>query len=260
MTKTTIPYEFTVMPAEDITLYAKWEPNQVTVTFVYLDGRANTVVTGSVGSQLEEISPTRDGYSFEGWYKDNQFTDKFTDFTFPVTSIHLYALWEPLDYTIEFVTGIEGVEVDPITAPYNSWVDLPVPVAEGFKFLGWYTDPETTVLFEEHWMPLGGITLYAKWTESAEEFSIAYALEQEPGTLVSVKGIVFAKVQSPYGDSISKTPITKFSALRNKKSSISAMNYSLPVISIVGTMRRFYSALPMGKYYPVIIRLRRRSK
>lgn len=197
--ETTIPYEFTVMPAEDITLYAKWEPNQVTVTFVYLDGRANTVVTGSVGSQLEEISPTRDGYSFEGWYKDNQFTDKFTDFTFPVTSIYLYALWEPLDYTIEFVTGIEGVEVDPITAPYNSRVDLPVPVAEGFKFLGWYTDPETTVLFEEHWMPLGGITLYAKWTESAEEFSIAYALEQEPGTLVSVKGIVFAKVQSPYG-------------------------------------------------------------
>lgn len=196
--ETTIPYEFTVMPAEDITLYAKWEPNVVTVTFVYLDGSDNTVITGNVGDTLTEITPTKDGYTFDGWYTDIYFDNKFTEFIFPVSNITLYALWIPIDYTIEFVTGFEDVTLEPLIAPFESWLDLPIPVKEGYRFDGWYEDEARTLEFTSNLMPLGGITLYAKWVESAEESTIAYALEQGQGANVSIKGIVYAKVVNPY--------------------------------------------------------------
>ena len=47
-------------------------------------------------------------------------------------------------------------------------------------------------------MPFNGATLYAKWVEADAQSSIAYALSRQPGTPVVTKGVVYAKLLSPY--------------------------------------------------------------
>ena len=191
-------YEFTVMPAKDITLYAKWEPNEVTLTFVYNDGRSNSVITGNVGESLEPIIPERIGYTFDAWYLDLSFNTKFDEWKMPVISTTLYAYWIPIDYTINFISGFDDVVIEPLEAPYDSWIDLPIPEKAGYEFAGWYLDAEKTIPFEIDTMPLDGATLYAKWIEETQQTSIAYALSRNRGTLVTIKGIVYAKLESPY--------------------------------------------------------------
>lgn len=71
--------EFTsrLMPLEDITLYAKWEPKEYTVTFDVNGGdplpadqiTSKTVTFGQPYGELPVPAP-RTGYSFLGWYSD----------------------------------------------------------------------------------------------------------------------------------------------------------------------------------------------
>ena len=156
-------YEFTVMPAQDIILYAKWQPNDVTVTFIYNDGRSNTVVSGKVGETLNEIIPTREGYNFDGWYLDSTFNTIFDEWIIPVKNTSLYASWIPNDYAINFDSGFEEVTIEPYIAPYESPLDLPIPTLYGYEFVGWFLDEERTIPFVSELMPLNGATLYAKW-------------------------------------------------------------------------------------------------
>lgn len=193
-----VPYEFTFMPAEDITLYAKWQPNVVTVTFVYNDGRPNTQYTGDVGSSFTAILPEREAYTFDAWYRDSFFDEVFDEWIVPVTNTTLYANWIPNDYTIVFVSGFEDVEIEPLEAPYDSTIVLPEPEKEGYAFDGWFVDAETTIPFTLNRMPFNGATLYAKWVEADAQSSIAYALSRQPGTPVVTKGVVYAKLLSPY--------------------------------------------------------------
>lgn len=58
--------------AADITLYAKWNPKNFTVTFVPGNGAANTTLTVTyskdTNSDVSLRIPTRAGYSFMGWW------------------------------------------------------------------------------------------------------------------------------------------------------------------------------------------------
>ena len=81
-----------------VTLYAKWEAITYTITYE-LDGGTNapdnpksyTIETVTV--TLKE--PTKDGYTFDGWYTDNKFENKITEFKKGSTGkMTLYAKWE----------------------------------------------------------------------------------------------------------------------------------------------------------------------
>lgn len=194
----TIPYYFTVMPALNITLYAAWEPMQVTITFIYNDGRPNTDITGYVGDEIDEIIPEREGYTFGAWYYDPLFEEEFTEWVLPIQSSNIYAEWIPNNYTITFVTGVDDLVVDPITAPYESYVELPVLSLMEYDFVGWFLDPEFDRPFNDSVMPLNGATLYAKWEAADDRSLISYALSREPGTIVNTRGYVYHLISDPY--------------------------------------------------------------
>ena len=138
------------MPAENITLKAKWTVNGYTVFFDTDGGSYIAPITEDYGTALREPkAPTKTGYTFEGW-------DKAFPKTMPAENITLKAKWKINKYTITFDTD-GGSNIDPITEDYGTALREPkAPTKTGYTFDGWYnTFPNT--------MPAENITLKAKW-------------------------------------------------------------------------------------------------
>lgn len=98
---------------QNINVYANYlfkeEPvKEFTVTFDTCGGDKMDSITTSI--IFSEPIPTRDGYTFLGWYFENTYTNKVT-FPYEVTqNITLYAKWgENLPTSISFVVSAEGV-------------------------------------------------------------------------------------------------------------------------------------------------------
>ena len=81
----TQPFSFTTMPAENLTLYAKWEQSSYLVTFQYIDENDVTHIIGTQtvghgGSATPPDAPTRPGYRF-----DNTWDGSYTGVTSNIT-------------------------------------------------------------------------------------------------------------------------------------------------------------------------------
>ena len=115
--------------------------------------------------------PTRDKYTFIGWYADEECTEEF-DFenTTIDESTAVYAKWEE-GYKVSFVTG-EGTEVkSQIVKEGETAKNLDEsPTRDGYTFGGWYTDEDCTNEFDvENTTIDKPTTLYAKWNKESED-------------------------------------------------------------------------------------------
>ncbi|WP_411735586.1 InlB B-repeat-containing protein [Paenibacillus sp. M2] len=156
----------TTMPAEDVQFTAQWAINDYTVNFDSNGGSeevpAQTVGFGATISTPTE--PTKDGYVFGGWYRDNTLTNAY-DFAAAVTAdLTLYAKWL-IPYTISFESN-EGSVVDAQTVNEGVKAMAPAPpTKDGYVFSGWYSDSELMNAYDFTAMVvMGDLTLYAKWT------------------------------------------------------------------------------------------------
>ena len=100
--------------------------------------------------------PTKEGYTFIGWYNG----ESEWNFETPVTeNLTLTAKWQLNRYTITFDTA-GGSEVAPITQDYGTTITPPAaPPRTGYTFAGWDKTIPTT-------MPAGDMTITARWTEN----------------------------------------------------------------------------------------------
>ena len=96
-------FDFDTLVTEDITLYAGWTDDIVSVTFNANGGTFsgnNTIIKQiQLNDSIEEIqpSPTKSGHMLIGWYIDIETNNEF-DFNTPVTeNITLYAGWDEAD-------------------------------------------------------------------------------------------------------------------------------------------------------------------
>lgn len=166
--------DFTI-PDHDITVYAKWIANDITVTFMKVEGDVSTVVVKYDQAVARPEDPTRPGYAFDGWKIRNTVGDLIAyDFTAPVRDqITIEAAWTKLSYTITFESN-GGSTLAEITQEYDSIVTLPDPVKSGYDFEGWYLEEGlTNKVATPFRMPIDGKTLYAKW--EAKPYSIVFA-------------------------------------------------------------------------------------
>src|SRR3989339_409956 len=161
----TTAYTFTVMPAQNITLYAKWTIIQYTITFEESGGSAVLDITQDFNTAVTAPNnPTKEGYTFGGWYSDVELTTAYTFTVMPAQNITLYAKWTIIQYTITFEENGGSAVLD-ITQDFNTAVTAPNnPTKEGYTFGGWYSDVELTTAYTFTVMPAQNITLYAKWT------------------------------------------------------------------------------------------------
>ncbi len=97
------------MPAENVTITAKWAINQYTISFETNGGTEIDSITQDYGTPVTAPeNPTKTGYGFGGWYEDETLSETpfvFTeDTTITDRNITLYAKWNPLDgikYTVK---------------------------------------------------------------------------------------------------------------------------------------------------------------
>jgi uncharacterized repeat protein (TIGR02543 family) len=151
----------------DITVYAKWS---CTVTFDPDGGSSDTetrTVNGgeTVGSNMPS-APSRDGYTFGGWYTGrNGGGDAFTGSTTVNVNITVYAKWS---CTVTFdadggsPTGRTRTVESDGTIGYSN---MPTePSRSGYTFDGWYTEQNGGGdAFTDATQVTGNITVYAKW-------------------------------------------------------------------------------------------------
>ena len=93
-------------PTDNVTLYAKWEEKtKYTITFMMNDGTDTvydeTKVIENDKIILPNISPTRKGYKFTGWYTSSDATTLFENNTFAFNDLVLYAGWEESNVIID---------------------------------------------------------------------------------------------------------------------------------------------------------------
>ena len=186
-------FDFTTVPTGDVTLTAKWNINQYTVKFVSEHGSFadQTIEYGKLIETDKLTIPEVEGYTFDGWYAEDN--TKF-DFTQPIKhNTTVYAKWTANDYEVSFVTE-HGNAPTSQNVKYNGTASDPGKLtAEGYTFIGWYTDDTYSTEFDFSTPITGDTKVYAKWEKNAPN---TYALNVS-GAFVYVDGV---DVTAPAGD------------------------------------------------------------
>lgn len=199
-------YVFTgkTMPARNITLYAKWSAPTHKVTFdLGYDAppEATTPPTQTVQHRKtaqQPEDPTRDGFSFTGWYDEDGSPFNFA--TLIVKNVKLTAHWlSNSTFKVEYdKNGGDGkAPVDSIQYADGAGATVKdkggLTAPEGMVFLGWATvaaNP-TTIYQPGDKLPIqadmdvngdGVITLYAVWGDKPVQTKLTYKANFEGAT------------------------------------------------------------------------------
>ncbi|MCM1211007.1 MAG: InlB B-repeat-containing protein [Blautia sp.] len=185
----TTPWNFdTDTVTANVTLYAKWEERFYDVTFQSAHGsgfpRTKQIREGGYIEKSADLNlePVEAGFSFEGWYKDEAFTqiwDFEQDTVLGPTT--LYAKWLAL-YTVTFNLSGKGADVVVANVKEGSLLaqsEAPNPTVDGFHLDGWYKDAECTQLWDFYTDTVqSNITLYAKWIDLDGVFVVTFDLRE----------------------------------------------------------------------------------
>lgn len=203
-------YIFSTVPTDDVTLTAKWDINKYTVKFVSDHGsfKDQTIEHGKPIDTAKLTIPEVEGYTFDGWYADEAHKTKF-DFSTPITGdTTIYAKWTAKDYEVSFITE-HGNAPASQNVKYNGTANDPGTLtAEGYTFIGWYTDDTRTKEFDFSTPITSDTKVYAKWEKNAPVLPDTYALNVS-GAFVYVDGV---DVTAPAGDTT--LPLEKDASVR----------------------------------------------
>lgn len=182
-----------VVVDKDITLYAKFEIIDYSITYkidgatwnsYYTPNSSYNVLDAAIsyipkGEDLEKV-----GYTFEGWYKDADYTEKITSLVGLFEDITLYAKWEVINYSIEYKLN-EGTWADtfiPIESyTIESAADLKLPssdkiIREGYVFEGWYDNAEYSgTAITNLAGRTGDLIFYAKWRDENQVATVQFS-------------------------------------------------------------------------------------
>jgi len=185
----------------NVTYTAQWEaiiviPDPVYYTVTYTDGVDDEVVfadqsyTVEEGSETPEFdgTPSRDGYTFEGWNPD--VADNVTG------NVTYTAQWEalPTIYTVSYTDGVDDeVVFDDQTYSVEEGSETPefegTPSREGYIFIGW--NPEVAEIVT------GSVTYTAQW-EAAEAEVTFHISEETTETRSAQIGTLIEDLPVPY--------------------------------------------------------------
>lgn len=146
-------WDFETPVTADLTLTAKWQINQYTITFDTAGGSEVPSITQDYGTAITPpAAPTRTGYTFAGW-------DREIPTAMPAENMTITARWQVNQYTITFKPENGGQDIV-IKQDYGTAITAPAnPTKTGYTFAGWDKTIPTT-------MPAGDMTITARWTEN----------------------------------------------------------------------------------------------
>ena len=211
-TKVTSSTKVTVASNNQV-LYARWDESETTYT-VKLDANGGTVSPDSIqvtyGSTYGTLpTPTRSGYTFDGWYTAKTGGTKVTSSTKVTVASNnqvLYARWDgsKTTYTVKLDANGGAVSPDSIQVTYGStYGKLPTPTRSGYTFVGWYTSLTggtkitSSSKFE---VASNNQVLYAHWETDKVEYTITFDANGgtvSPSTLKVIYGSTYGTLPTP---------------------------------------------------------------
>ena len=189
---------------QGVTMFAQWTKNEVQnetdVLYVanggkFADGQeVQQGLTDSDGMMRQPMTPTREGYTFAGWYwvsdlsvlTEEQKEQNKVDFGQPVTKPHvtMYAQWVKNQDEINVLYAAnggqfaDGNETMQGVADSDGMMRQPAePTREGYTFDGWYwhadysgyTDEQKAADKVDFSQPVqSDVSIYAQWTKNAD--------------------------------------------------------------------------------------------
>lgn len=162
------------VPISEISTKLEEPSTQYMVTFDINIGQSEqylstTIKVISGGAYHDLPTPTREGYTFEGWYTEKEGGTKIENGTkVDIVGHHqLHAHWKK-ESTITF--DANGGSVNPssikiVEGNHYSETDFPTPTKKGYTFKGWYTARDAGTKVEEFTAGGADSTLYAHWIE-----------------------------------------------------------------------------------------------
>ena len=200
---------------QTVTMFAQWTKdevqNETDVLYVanggkFFDGQeVRQGLTDSDGMMRQPMTPTRDGYTFAGWYwvsdlsvlTEEQKEQNKVDFGQPVTKPHvtMYAQWVKNQDEINVLYAANGGQFADGNDTMQGVADSDgvmrqpaAPTREGYTFAGWYwvsdlsglTDEQKDLNKVDFSQSIAGkdhATIYAQWTKNADqnEIDVLYA-------------------------------------------------------------------------------------
>ena len=188
----------------------KTEQSQISVLYAanggqFVDGNETMQgVADADGKLRQPPAPTRDGYTFAGWYWHadlSQYTDEQkaadkVDFDKAVTGqgVTMFAQWTKNEVQSEtdvlYVANggkfADGQEVQQGLTDSDGMMRRPMtPTRDGYTFAGWYWVSDLSVLTEEQKeqnkvdfaqpVTKPHVTMYAQWVKNQDEINVLYA-------------------------------------------------------------------------------------
>ena len=161
------------------------QADKYTVTFNSNGGsevKAQEVENGK--TVAKPTNPTRDGYTFGGWYTDSALTKEYDFKTVVTGNLTLYAKWNKAEEVVTKVTvtfnSNGGSEVVSQTVDKGAKVTAPGnPTKDGYTFGGWFTDEALTAPYNFESAVTDNLTLYAKWDEVVKVYKIEFVTGDE---------------------------------------------------------------------------------
>lgn len=183
-----------VVVDKDITLYAKFEIIDYSITYVidgatwknYTPNSSYNVLNAAIsyipeGRYLEKV-----GYTFKGWYKDADYTEKITSLVGLFENITLYAKWEVILYNITYELAggnwkdsysenqkYTVEDASDTILPDSTWISK-----NGFVFEGWYDNEKYSgTAITNLAGRTGNITLYARWRDVNQVATVQFSAQ-----------------------------------------------------------------------------------
>ncbi|HAG04012.1 MAG TPA: hypothetical protein DCG28_01115 [Lachnospiraceae bacterium] len=185
-----------VVISGDTTIKAIYKMIPSTVTFNmkgHGEDLSQTVEYGAKATQPE--APTAEGYTFKGWYSDENCETPF-DFDSPVTQdTTIYAKWTTDGYTISYdLDGSENAAANPTGYNVESEdITLAEPTKTGYSFTGWTYDGQTE--------PTKSVTI-KKGSMGDKAYTANWQINQYTITFDTNGGSEVAAITQNYGTAI----------------------------------------------------------
>lgn len=232
-----------VVPTADVTYYAQWSPEEITIYLSPNGGAFNgdtnpLELTGGYGTAVNYTLPVRDGYQFGGWkIKGGQDADAVLQLSYPSVGLSEYeAVWVPAGSVQVLYDPMGGVltgQASYIGKTGDAWTAPGVTAREGYRFGGWLAAPDdTTADHQDGALKRYGTapqtTYYAKWTAETIQVTLHWGNGSPQNTVAGPFGDVIPYQQPAWpgyafkgwseteGDNTGKLALTFTAALSGK--------------------------------------------
>lgn len=187
----------TTMPAEDLTLYPEWIPEEVEYTVIYhFDGGNREDIEENHTALIDTAIPQPEEKEFEGYTlitkPENLMLDssgKYFIYDYEVNTYDLICYYATNEDNGEVKQQYTGER------EYGQIINVEDPKErDGYAFAGWYTDADYKHPFTEDNMPAHDVTLYGKWEYGRQSYQVLHYLEKLDGS-----GYTLYQVENLYG-------------------------------------------------------------